>query len=185
MSEGYEYERQPKSSNTVLWIVLAVVGGGFGLVLVLAIVAGLVVPVLLRGRHEAVKVECTNNLKNIYAASARYADDNRFFPHSEDGSIAALNRLLASRSGADLDPGLFTCPGGNQLEGFLSNDGTLVLDEDTCSYEFTDKRRKPTERGILLYDRESHHHNGVRMVLFTDGRIVEMDEAEFQAAIRD
>ena len=40
---------------------------------IIAIIAGLVVPALLRGREEAWKAQCSNNLKQIYLAAVAYA----------------------------------------------------------------------------------------------------------------
>ncbi len=56
---------------------------------IIAIIAGLVVPVLLKGRAEALKVTCTNNLKQIHGAAFSYAEKKNTWPFDEKGAIEA------------------------------------------------------------------------------------------------
>ena len=68
---------------------------------IIAIIAGLVVPVLLQGRGKAWEVQCLNNLKQIYPAAAAYSDTKYEFPRDKNGDPPlahdSLNILLKSR----------------------------------------------------------------------------------------
>ncbi|MEE3181570.1 MAG: DUF1559 domain-containing protein [Planctomycetota bacterium] len=78
---------------------------------IIAIIAGLVVPALLRGREEAWKAQCSNNLKQIYLAAVSYAQKKYEFPRdktNEDPTAHdSLNILLRSRYGKNLPGSLF------------------------------------------------------------------------------
>ncbi len=158
---------------------------------IIAIIAGLVVPVLLRGRNEAVKIECTNNLKNIYAGALTYSNKKHAFPLASGGSSApraheSLNMLLKSNAGRDLAAKLFTCPAGDQVAAEkLDDQKYLQLDEDTLSYAWTEKRTRNFGNAKNLsadkyYDGFDGHqgHIGEVMVLRTDNSIESVEEGE-------
>ena len=149
---------------------------------IIAIIAGLVVPALLQGRGEAWKIQCTNNLKQIYPAAAAYADKKFEFPR--DKSVAeplahdSLNILLRSLQGRNLEPKLFKCPAGEASIAVTDKDEKLQLDEDTLDYSWAIVRRKLTENPVPLA--ACAHHEGILIVLFTDSSIEfwELDDPE-------
>ena len=156
---------------------------------IIAIIAGLVVPALLQGRGEAWKIQCTNNLKQIYPAATAYADKKYEFPRdkSVDEPLAhdSLNILLRSLQGRSLEPKLFKCPAGEASIAEEDEDEKFQLDEDTLDYSWTIVRRKPTGKAKVLSsdkyykeynDGDEHEgHEGIIHVLFTDGSVETWD----------
>ena len=143
---------------------------------IIAIIAGLVVPALLRGREEAWKAQCSNNLKQIYLAAVAYAQKKYEFPRdktNEDPEAHdSLNILLRSRHGKDLPGTLFKCPSGEAAEARKAEDEDyLQLDEDTLDYAWANIRRRP--KGPPLPLAACSHHEGVLIVLRTDNAVVE------------
>ena len=159
---------------------------------IIAIIAGLVVPALLQGRGEAWKIQCTNNLKQIYSAAAAYADKTAEFPRdkSVDEPLAhdSLNILLRSLQGRSLEPKLFKCPAGEASIAVTDKDEKFQLDEDTLDYSWTIVRRKPTGKAKVLSsdkyykeynDGDEHEgHEGMLQVLFTDSAVVSWEVAD-------
>ena len=165
---------------------------------ILAIIAGLVVPALLQGRGEAWKIQCTNNLKQIYPAATAYADKKYEFPRdkSVDEPLAhdSLNILLRSLQGRSLEPKLFKCPAGEASIAEVE-DEKFQLDEDTLDYSWTTVRRKPTGKAQVLSsdkyykeynDGDEHEgHEGMLQVLFTDSAVVswEVEDPDLEGRI--
>ena len=159
---------------------------------IIAIIAGLVVPALLQGRGEAWKIQCTNNLKQVYPAATAYADKKYEFPRdkSVDEPLAhdSLNILLRSLQGRSLEPKLFKCPAGEASIAATDEDDKFQLDEDTLDYSWTIVRRKPTGKARVLssdkyykeYDDGDEHegHEGMLQVLFTDSAVVSWEVAD-------
>ena len=145
---------------------------------IIAIIAGLVVPALLRGREEAWKAQCSNNLKQIYLAAVAYAQKKYEFPRdktNEDPEAHdSLNILLRSRHGKNLPGSLFKCPSGEAAEARKAEDEDyLQLDGDTLDYAWANIRRQP--KGPALPLAACTHHRGIVQVLLTDGSVVEWD----------
>ena len=84
------YKAPPKSVGVKILIGCLI---AFGCITILAIVAGLFVPVLLKGRGEAWKIQCANNLKQIYPAAAAYADRKYEFPRDKSVEEPTSSRL--------------------------------------------------------------------------------------------
>ena len=159
---------------------------------IIAIIAGLVVPALLQGRGEAWKIQCTNNLKQIYPAATAYADKKYEFPRdkSVDEPLAhdSLNILLRSLQGRSLEPKLFKCPAGEASIAVTDEEDKFQLDEDTLDYSWTIVRRKPTGKARVLSsdkyykeynDGDEHEgHEGMLQVLFTDSAVVSWEVAD-------
>ena len=166
---------------------------------IIAIIAGLVVPALLQGRGEAWKIQCTNNLKQIYPAAVAYADKKYEFPRdkSVDEPLAhdSLNILLRSLQGRSLEPKLFKCPAGEASIAEEDEDEKFQLDEDTLDYSWTIVRRKPTGKAKVLSsdkyykeynDGDEHEgHEGMLQVLFTDSAVVswEVEDPDLEGKI--
>ena len=148
---------------------------------IIAIIAGLVVPALLQGRGEAWKIQCTNNLKQIYPAATAYADKKYEFPRdkSVDEPLAhdSLNILLRSLQGRSLGPELFKCPAGEANIATEDKDGKFTLDAGTLDYAWALKKTSHTHTVPLA---ACAHHEGILIVLFTDSRIEfwELDDPE-------
>ena len=164
---------------------------------IIAIIAGLVVPVLLQGRGEAWKIECANNLKQIYPAAMAFADKKREFPRdkSVEEPLAhdSLNILLRSLQGRLLEPKIFICPAGDGSLAATDEDDKFQLDEDTNDYAWVIERRKPIGRAKPLgcdkyyqeYSEDHNGHEGILEVLFTDSAIVpwEVDDPELESKL--
>ena len=149
-----------------------------------SVVAGFIVPQVFRGRGAAYKVQCANNLKQLYTFAMHYSDTSgtRAFPHDPDGSVASFQKMIdhfAKEGQGGLAPKLFLCPEGHESEAEVDEDGRILLTEETCGYEIANRRIKNTALNkILMYDK--HPHGGGRNVLMTDASIQFMQEAEFQ-----
>ena len=155
---------------------------------IIAIIAGLVVPALLQGRGEAWKIQCTNNLKQIYPAATAYADKKYEFPRdkSVDEPLAhdSLNILLRSLQGRSLEPKLFKCPAGEASIAQVNEDEKFQLDEDTLDYAWALKETRNTHTVPLA---ACEHHEGILIVLFTDSQIEfwELDDPEVEDRIAE
>ena len=153
---------------------------------IISIIAGFLVPTLLKGREAAYKVQCANNLKQIYSFAMSYSDKRgtRAFPIARGQNPRAhesLNELLEFES-EGLLPQLFTCASGEAAVAEEDEDGKYLLAADTLSFSWTAKRLKNTalnkplasDKYIDGYEdeegRHSGHPDGVN-VLMTDNSI--------------
>jgi len=151
---------------------------------IIAIIAGLVVPILLEGQGQAVKIECTNNLRNIYGGALTYSNKTHAFPLAVGGSDVpraheSLNVLVRSNSGRDLPAKIFACPAGGQTEPVLAaGQEFLQLDEDTLSYAWVAKRTRNFGKAVNLssdkyvddWEGNQGHEHEV-MILRTDNSV--------------
>lgn len=123
---------------------------------IISIIAGFLVPTLLRGRAEANKIACANSLREIARAGMIFTGSSgkRFFPIGEGRSPAAhesLNVLVKFfGSNRDLNAELFVCPEWRGEEPQVDASGRYVLDEDTCAYTWTSRKLSPTDAGYAL-----------------------------------
>jgi prepilin-type processing-associated H-X9-DG protein len=133
----------------------------------------------MSGRSQAQRVQCMNNLRQLFMASMQYSDKSgtRAHPNSPEGSLASL-QILADSDPESLPPQLFVCPESTEMPGALV-DGKLRLTEETCSYEMVPWKVRNTAMGILLYDKSPCHAGG-RNVVFSDGHVEYLKEADFQ-----
>ena len=158
---------------------------------IISIIAGLVMPGIMRGIDESLKLECTKNLRSIHTAAFLYAKRGRVFPFANvprPRAHESLNELLESRFATDLGPDFFICPASDALPAEVeeSDDGRprFVLDGTTNSYAWVAKRTKFTRRGFLAADKyyegyeddEGIHsgHPDVVMALETSGNVLEL-----------
>ena len=161
---------------------------------IIAIIAGLVVPVLLQGRGKAWEVQCLNNLKQIYPAAAAYSDSKYEFPRDKSGDPPlahdSLNILLKSRHGKNLEPKLFKCPAGGGSLAEVDEDERFQLDEDTNDYAWCIVKRRAVGKAKVLgcdkyYDEYSEEHSGHELilnVLHTDSSVLpwEVDDPDLE-----
>ena len=122
-----------------------------------------------RGRAEALKVHCSNNLKQIHIAAFGYAVEKKGFPLAESAGLnrnqASLNLLLKSSHGEDLSPEVLKCP-ASELDS-VSSEGVVP------DYAWANVQRLPTGKAAPLA--ACSHHEGVLIVLSTDGSVEEWD----------
>jgi hypothetical protein len=154
-----------------------------------AVVAGLTVPALMRGRAEALTVQCTNNLKQVHVVAALFAEKKGHWPYAEGDASKTFNQLLETEAGADLQPRVCMCPlseaGGDPEYLPDARGAKFRLEAGSSSYEFVPWKIPVStdRRAILVYDSEPRHH-GQRVVGFTDGSVQVLDEAEFQEVLQ-
>ena len=176
----------PRGMSTGVKVLIGCGVAFGGLVLIVALLVSLVAPTLLKGRDEAWKIQCTNNLKQIYFAGVAYAEKKDAFPNdkSVDEPLAhdSLNLLLRSLQGRSLEPKLFKCPAGEARIAQVNEDGKFQLDEDTLDYAWALKETSNTQTVPLA---ACAHHEGMLIVLFTDSHIEswELDDPEVEDKI--
>jgi len=162
----------PRGMSTGVKVLIGCGVAFGGLVLIVALLVSLVAPTLLKGRDEAWKIQCTNNLKQIYFAGVAYAEKKDAFPNdkSVDEPLAhdSLNLLLRSLQGRSLEPKLFKCPAGEASIAEEDEDEKFQLDEDTLDYAWALKETSNTQTVPLA---ACAHHEGMLIVLFTDSHI--------------
>jgi hypothetical protein len=99
-----------------------------------------------RGRAEAWKIQCSNNLKQSTEK-----------PRAQD----SLKLLMESRSGKDLPPKVFKCPASSTDS--VSSEGV------TADYAWANVQLKPGGEAVPLA--ACTHHEGVVIVLYTDSSV--------------
>lgn len=163
---------------------------------IISIIAGFLVPTLLKGRGEAYKVQCANNLKQIYGLALAYSNkkgQNRFpiGDGREPRAHESLNKLIAYE-GEGLNPKMFTSPAGESQPAEVDAEGKFVLGEENLDYSWVAKAMKNTTVGKALssnkyyqgYEDGGEPHEGHPKgmnVLMTDGSISWVDEPDLPA----
>ena len=155
--------------------------GGFTLVellvviAIISIIAGFLVPTLLRAREEAYKLECANNLKQIATMAQIYADNRGGFYPLASGDRApaheSLNILIKS-VGRSLDSELFGCRTWRGGKVVPDSEGRYDLTEDTNPYAYTGRKLATVDAGFALAsdkyirrdDQLSGHLGGMNVV---------------------
>jgi prepilin-type N-terminal cleavage/methylation domain-containing protein/prepilin-type processing-associated H-X9-DG protein len=160
---------------------------------IISIIAGFLVPTLLKGRGEAYKVQCTNNLKQIYGFAMPYSDKSGTgaFPIASAKNPRAHESLnvLIEFEGEGLKPQMFRCPVGEAVDAEVDENKKFVLDEHSLGYSWVAKRTKNTAMGravssdtyIDKYEDSDGTHDGHPKgmnVLYTDGSVKFANEPE-------
>jgi prepilin-type N-terminal cleavage/methylation domain-containing protein len=123
---------------------------------IIAVLAGLILPILARARESARRTSCASNLKQIGAGLNMYADvpANGTFPQHGGtpgtGPVSArlaLNKLFKQYI---TDYRIFSCPSAPTIDKLQTisawvapDGGTGKLDQDNCGYGY-DQRHTPT-----------------------------------------
>jgi prepilin-type N-terminal cleavage/methylation domain-containing protein len=165
---------------------------------IISIIAGFLVPTLMRGREEAYKAQCMNQLKQIYTFAMSYSDKKgtRAFPIAPGSTKTvprahdSLNEMIAFDS-EGLEPKSFRCPAGGGTDALADDEGKFVLDETTVDFAWVVKPTKNTTTGKPLSsdkyiqgyvdtenaDGHEGHKRGMN-VLKTDGSITFINESD-------
>jgi prepilin-type N-terminal cleavage/methylation domain-containing protein len=149
---------------------------------IISIIAGFLVPTLLRGRGEAYKVQCGNNLQQIYTFAMGYSDKKgtRAFPIAPRANAQAhesLNEMIAFD------------PEGEATPAQVDDKGGFVLEAINSSYAWVAKRTKNTtvnkplssDKYVQGYEDADGVHDGHKKgmnVLNTDRSVAFVPESE-------
>lgn len=121
---------------------------------IISIIAGFLVPTLLRGREGAYKAQCANNLKQIYSYAMNYSDKKgtRAFPIAKGSNPRAHESLneMVDFDHEGLQPKMFICASGEATAAEADEDGRFVLDEMTLSFAWVARRTKNTAMNRAL-----------------------------------
>ncbi len=131
------------------------IGGGSGMAV------AMLLPALNQARGRARQAECANNLKQIGLACHMYADEH-------NGQFPDKLEVLAGDYLKDKD--VLHCPSAPGRP-------------DSLSYGYIRGLTSKDSDKVLAFDAEGNHRTG-RNVLFGDGHVQWMPEAQFQDAVR-
>ncbi len=151
-SRGQSYCRRPRKGNTLI-IVLIVLA-------IIAILAAMLLPALMRARQQARKAKCKSQLKMIGLGLHMFASDH------EDKFPESLEQLVTLKylSGEQV----LECP---------SRKGGAPGESDYVYLKGLSLESGPEEP--VAFDKKGNHPDG-RNVLFVDGHVQWLEEAEFQ-----
>src|SRR5437773_264556 len=121
--------KHPSSRQGFTLIELLVV------IAIIAIIAGFLVPTLLRGREEAYKSQCGNQLKQVYSFAMSYSDKKgtRAFPIAPGKKNPAAHESLNEMIRFDSDgliPKMFVCPQGESTPADVDENKKFLLEEE-------------------------------------------------------
>ena len=155
---------------------------------IIAILAGLLLPVLARSKNKAKDINCVSNLKQLGIALTIFADDNEGkLPYAERQPTTPVDPtniypricdVLAQNVGGS-NSVVFRCPQdqfgyfqreGSSYEWNYSRNGKAIEAINVGFGGFT----IPSERATLMYDYENFHSggtNGRKNVLYADGHV--------------
>ena len=112
---------------------------------IIAILAGLILPVLARARESARRTSCTSNLSQVGKACAMYADvssNNGMYPNEGSNALKSLNLLY---DGYVKDPRLFSCPSNPTVTASLTKSSSgLNMTSAMTTYGFM-RGQEPTK----------------------------------------
>jgi len=168
-------------------------------VAVIAVLAGLLLPVFAEARESARRAHCASNVRQILIACQLYVDDydQTYPPQNGDGLPARAvggdgqnyyDRLMPYVK----DARLWLCPSTSSVPGRLMSyhfnglivtahglgeagirepSRTLLLGETGLKTRFDEAYLRPDQAGEFLYDRPQHNHRGGSNAGFADAHV--------------
>ena len=150
---------------------------------IISVIAGFLIPTLMKARGRADEVACQSNLREIQKLGMLYADTpgNRFYPFGKGTNPLAhesLNVLIKANQGT-LKPAMFICPTWKDAPADVDENGNFQLEEQNCAYAWVKKRVSPSDPSTtpLSCDKkvrggeEQNGHQGFRQAVFLDGHV--------------
>lgn len=139
------------------------------------------------------RARCKNNLKQIRLAMLLYAEDyDGWFPTGPEGTDAsyALGMIAYEGAGYLRKADVFTCPSSDETlgkwpksaRGWSSAAGGLRLSSTSYVY-LPGFRISDPPHLLLIVEKRPDQHPGGRHVLFINGDVRVLGEAEFQARV--
>lgn len=174
---GFAPYPQPARSSGLPWFLFAGIGC-LGLIVVVGIVSAIAIPMMTRvssARSISRKIDCKNHLKQLGIYIALYESKNRKYPPD-------LRSLW--RPDLATDPGIFICPvaSGNAGATPLPAPGSTwesFASRVSYDYRFPERGDGTAPDVLIAWDR-TPHPDGKRCVLFFQGRVDEVDQANFE-----
>lgn len=161
---------------------------------IIAIIAGLLVPTLLKGRAAAYKTQCSSNLRQIYNFAMNYSDKRGngaypIAPTRDPRAHESLNVLV--QWDPDVPPKLFLCTEGEATVAEVDPEtNKYTLEENNLAFSWVTRRMKNTATNKALSsdkyiegysDEEAEEHGGHRggmNVLMSDNSVSFKEESE-------
>lgn len=153
-----------------LLVVIAIIGA----------LAGLILPAIIGAMSSGPKVQCMNNLKNLYLAMQSYAGDNGGrLPYAGMGKKPHEHLQLLVNGGYVRDPELFRCPADIVNPGIPEDkvkEGFFKLTAETCSFTMSKRALSLNDvntKQVVLCDRDpvgAHGGDGINM-LYLDSSV--------------
>ena len=150
---------------------------------IISVIAGFLIPTLMKARGRADEVSCQNNLRELQRLGMLFADipGNRFYPigHGQNPPAhESLNVLITANHGT-LKPALFVCRTWRGDPAVADADNNFQLEEENCSYTWPKKKVSPSDPSntALSCDKyvrtpdQNQGHEGGREVVFLDSSV--------------
>ena len=166
---------------------------------IIAILAGLLLPALSRGKESARRISCASNLRQIILAALMYADEHedRFpaqpgdglpvravggdgrnyydllMPYVNNPRVWLCPSVLPSERGllAFHMNGLIITTNGVQGTAIAEPSQTLLIAETGYRKLYDEAYLRPNQTGGYLYDRPQRNHSGGSNAGFVDGHV--------------
>ncbi|MHC4663221.1 MAG: DUF3352 domain-containing protein [Planctomycetota bacterium] len=129
------------------------------------------------------KVDSSVNFGKIYFAAELYAEDNNeLYPSSLKGNTAMFQHLMDK--GYLDDPWTLIAPGGKEQVATKTG-AHCILGDGNVSYEFAALQLSRASGGepILCYEKAAYSPDGRRAVLYADGRVRILTDADFRKSL--